>query len=118
MVETKGLYRTGVKSCAIDDDDDDAIMVGVDEGWRLICAPPATVTLSYSLLLWEPTHQDDRTPTLDKVVRRCLAAFYLEFNGIQVAVCIHGAAKRSPLLMDPNSNYIRLQCSASVHNLQ
>lgn len=64
-METKALYRTGVKKGAIDND---AIMVGVDGGWRLICAPPATSTATYSLLFWEPDSADDCKPMFSKVV--------------------------------------------------
>jgi hypothetical protein len=65
MVETTALYNKGEKTGAIDDD---AIMVGVPYGWRLIEAPPLTSKQGYSLIFWEPSSVEDCTPAFEKVV--------------------------------------------------
>jgi hypothetical protein len=65
MVETTTLYNKGVKTGAIDDD---AIMVGVPYGWRLIEAPLPTSKQGYSLIFWEPSSAEDREPAFEKVV--------------------------------------------------
>ena len=69
MVETPALLRAGERSGAVGED---AILVGVQQGWRLIAAPEATDTSSYALIFWEPEDQDDQTPTFDKVVGHIL----------------------------------------------
>ena len=66
MVETRSLFNAGLKSGAVDND---AIMVGVKEGYRLIAAPAASTHSSYAVMIWEPTDDQDRKPTYDKVVR-------------------------------------------------
>lgn len=66
MVETAALLRAGQRSGAIKND---AIKIGIAEGWRLIEAPPPTSGTSYALIFWEPTNKNDRNPTFDKVVR-------------------------------------------------
>ena len=65
MVETKTLYNAGLKSGAIEKD---AVKVGVEEGYRLIAAPTATMQPTYALILWEPTDEKDRKPSHSKVV--------------------------------------------------
>jgi hypothetical protein len=65
MIETNGLYSTGIESGAIDGD---AVMVGVFQCWQLIGSPPATSESSYFLIFWEPFNQDNCKPTFDKVV--------------------------------------------------
>ena len=74
MVETKQLYDDGVKSGAIKDD---AVMVGVPQGWRLVSAPPQTDSAGYSLIFWEPAGDDDCTPSFDKVVSDLLSCLAL-----------------------------------------
>jgi hypothetical protein len=64
VVETATLYNKGVKTGAIDDD---AIMVGIPYGWRLIEAPPPT-SKQDSLIFWEPSSAEDREPAFEKVV--------------------------------------------------
>jgi len=65
MVKTATLYNTGVKTGTINDD---AIMVGVPYGWRLIEAPLPTSKQGYSLISWEPSSAEDREPAFEKVV--------------------------------------------------
>ena len=65
MVETKRLYDAGVRSGAIDED---TVMVGVPEGWRLVAAPPQMDSASYSLIFWEPATNDDCDASAAKVV--------------------------------------------------
>ena len=73
MVETKALFNKGTKSGAINED---AIIVGVPEGWRLMQAPPTTSNRAYSIIFWEPSSTEDREPTFAKVV--CVStSFYL-----------------------------------------
>ena len=66
MVETRSLFNAGLKSGAVDND---AIMVGVKEGYRLIAAPATSTHSSYAVMIWEPTDDQDCKPTYDKVVR-------------------------------------------------
>lgn len=65
MVETKILLNKGKKTGAIDDD---AIEVGVPQGFRLMEAPPPTSTQAYSILFWEPSSVEDDNPEFEKVV--------------------------------------------------
>ena len=115
MVETATLYKAGEKSGAIDND---AEMVGLPQGWRLIAAPPAMSESSYALIFWEPEDAEDDEPTFDKVVCTCLGSFCKVANTIQIGACIYGADKRNPALADPNSKHIQLQCAAAAHNLK
>lgn len=72
MVETKTLLNAGRKSGAIKDD---WVMVGLPQGYRLIAAPPATSSLSYALIFWEPKDDNDRNPAFDKMVSTHLVPF-------------------------------------------
>jgi hypothetical protein len=65
MVETNTLFNKGKKTGAIDND---AILVGVPQGYRLMEAPPPTSKQGYSLIFWEPSSVDDRKPEFEKVV--------------------------------------------------
>lgn len=116
MVETNALFNTGKKTGAIDKD---AIIVGVPQGWKLIQAPPMTNKQAYSLIFWEPSGTEDCEPTFDKVVRGFF--LFIVTNCIillQVGACIHGAEHMSPILADPTSDYIRLQCASAVNSLK
>jgi hypothetical protein len=65
MVETKALFNKGTHTGAIDED---AIIVGVPDGWRLMQAPPTTSKQAYAIIFWEPSSAEDREPTFTKVV--------------------------------------------------
>jgi hypothetical protein len=65
MVETTALFNKGKKTGAIDND---AIMVGVPQGWRLIKAPLRTSKQAFSLICWEPLSVNDCEPVFEKVV--------------------------------------------------
>jgi hypothetical protein len=65
MVETNKLFNEGTKTGAIDND---AILVGVPQGFKLMEAPPPTSKQGYSLIFWEPSSVDDRKPEFEKVV--------------------------------------------------
>lgn len=114
MVEMKQLHNTGVKSGAIKED---AVMVGVPQGWRLIAAPPQMDSHAYPLIFWEPANDDDHTPQASKVVRDLCCVLTLN-NWHKVGACIHGAEKISSMFGDPNADHIRLQCTTAVHNLK
>jgi hypothetical protein len=73
MVETKQLLDAGEKSGAIKGD---AVMVGAPQGWRLVAAPPQVDDICYSLIFWE-AQDDDRTPSVAKVVRDLCRALAL-----------------------------------------
>jgi len=74
-VETKALYDMGIKKGAIEEED--TIIVGVDQGWKLIAAPPTTDELCYSLVFWEPRDEDDHKPTFEKIVSQYFVTLYI-----------------------------------------
>ena len=90
MVETNTLFNKGKKTGAIDND---AILVGVPQGYRLMEAPPPTSKQGYSLIFWEPSSVDDRKPEFEKVVSTVIFA-------------------------DPTSDHVRVQCAAAINNLK
>ena len=65
MVETKALFDKGTSIGVLDED---AIIVGVPNGWRLMQAPPTTSKQAYAIIFWEPSSMEDREPTFTKVV--------------------------------------------------
>lgn len=65
LVETKRLHDAGVKSGAIEED---AVMVSIPQGWRLIAAPQMD-SPGLSLIFWEPSDDEDHVPSFTKVVR-------------------------------------------------
>jgi len=115
MVETTTLYNKGVKTGAIDDD---AIMVGVPYGWRLIEAPPPTSKQGYSLIFWEPSSAEDREPAFEKVVSYLICPSLSIIMFLQIGACIHGAKYMSPIFGDPTSDHVRIQCAAAINNMK
>jgi hypothetical protein len=65
MVETETLYSKGIKTGAIDED---AIMVGIKQGWKVMEAPSKKSTKAYSMIFWEPLNAEDQELMADKVV--------------------------------------------------
>jgi hypothetical protein len=114
MVELKGLYSLGVRSCAIDGD---AVMVGVPYSWWLVASLALTDRSSYSVILWQPVGNDNHTAPLDKVVRD-LSHLLALANHVKIGACIYGAEKISPIFGDPKTDHVHLQCTAAVHNLK
>ena len=117
MIETKRLHDAGVKSGAIKED---AVMVGVPHGWRLIAAPPRMDSPAHSLIFWEPDSDDDRTPSIAKIVCDLCSSCSLALTKwhVKAGACIYRAEKISPIFGDPNADHIRLQCTTAVHNLK
>lgn len=72
MVESKRLYKMGVKSGAIDGD---GIIVGVAKDWKRIASPPTTDKSSYSLIFWDSTNQ--KKPTSEKIVCNPILLYFI-----------------------------------------
>jgi hypothetical protein len=85
MVEPNTLFNKGKKTGAIDND---AIMVGVPQGFKLMEAPPSTSKQGYSLIFWEPSSIDDRTPEFEKVVSTAIR-FCMTVHEFSSGGCLH-----------------------------